>query len=151
MPLWCSTDSVIANLKGIQGANFDPSDIEVKIEEARATLIAQFSGKFATTLLNEWDAAGQAPPEIAAICSKMAAALILEAFGDGQSTADTSTKAGGWYANCQLRIKGIVGNKAYVATSSSDNTAVTRTDALITTNKTASDIVFNDTDMEHFQ
>lgn len=150
MPKWCSTDAVASHLKGIQGANYDTNDIGDKIEEARSSLIAQFAGKFSTDTLDAWDLAELAPPEIAAICAKMAAALILESFGDGQFTAVRETKAGSWYADCQSRIKGILANKSYLATASDDNTAVSRTDALLVSSKTSDDRVFTDDTLENF-
>ena len=65
MPLWCDPSDVQALFAGIQGSNFDASEFQPKIEDARDTMITEFAGKYSKDTLDLWDAdIANVPPTI---------------------------------------------------------------------------------------
>ncbi len=147
---WCESADVDALLAGLSGNNFDASHFDAAIVQSRDVIITEMAGKFPTTTYDAWDAdLAAVPPTIKMVCAKIAAALILEVWVEGNSIGDTQSKAGGYYKFAMDRIKSIKADNSTVATGVSDNTPVATASSAVATNKATTDRVFTKTTMEN--
>lgn len=150
MPLWCEAADLQKLLAGIQGTNFDASHYDQAITDARDVIITELAGKFPKATYDDWDVDVSAvPPTIKMVCAKIAAALILEVWVEGNSVGDSLSKAGGFYKFAMDRIKSIKADTSTVATGADDNTSVASASGIVASTKTASDRIFTKTSMEN--
>lgn len=151
MIAWCEAADVELYLGSVTGRNFDESHIETNIGSARDRIIERLAGKFPTETLDAWDAALDAvPPSIRRITAKLAAAYLLEGFADGQSTADVTSCAGGYYRDCTQSLDDIKRNSASVVTSQADSAPVSKASALIYSTTETADKTFTRDSLENF-
>lgn len=150
MPNWCEASDVQALLAGLAGNNFDASNYDAAIVQSRDVIITELAGKFPKATYDDWDVDVSAvPPTIKMVCAKIAAALILEVWVEGNSVGDSLSKAGGFYKFAMDRIKSIKADTSTVATGADDNTSVASASGIVASTKTATDRVFTKTSMEN--
>lgn len=150
MAQWCDPTDVQALLAGLAGNNFDASHYDAAIVQSRDVIITELAGKFSEATYDAWDADLDAvPPTIKMVCAKIAAALILEVWVEGNSIGDSQSKAGGFYKFAMDRIRSIKADTSMVATGASDNAPVATANSVIATNKATTDRVFTKTTMEN--
>ena len=132
MTAWCDVDQVNKRLASVEGKNYTPDDVLLRIEDATLTIKTDLGVVLTKTQLDAWDAALTAvPPAIQMLCAGLAAANVLQDFVQLNSIADPQSKAGGLFKSYKDLRDSILRNKGIITTSDTDNTSITTTAATL--------------------